>query len=219
MSTAELGGGIFLVKDVADILGLKLSKVRRWLKEFWDNRFATQFGKYSWGDDDNLAVNFYTLIEFIAFAKLREHGISAQRIQKFHCKLATQLNTPYPFAKTKLLTDKKDVWFEYYNEVVKLDGKNQIALKKILLPYLHKIEYDEVNSIALRYYPLGKTHKVVIDPDHQFGQPTIVGTNIKATVIFSLYKGKESRQNICHLYNLSKKQVDDAISYCKKIAA
>lgn len=217
-SPPRINEGIFLIKDVANIIGLPVAKVRFWLTEFWNNRFSVNKGGYSFGDNYNRAVNFYTLIEFITFAKLREQGISAQKLQKFHKILSTELNTPYPFAKTKLLNDKRSVWYEHSGELVKIDGKRQLSLSRVLSPYLNKIEFDKDN-IALRYYPLGKNHKIVIDPKHQFGQPTILGTNIKAEIIYFLYKGKETKKNICELYNLTIQQVNDAINYCDKIAA
>lgn len=215
---ARLGEGVFLVADVAKILELPLPKVRFWLLEFWNKKFGSEHGKYSFGEDKNRAVNFLTLIEFIAFAKLREQGISAQRIQKFHKHLSGILDTKYPFAETKLLTDKKDLWYERYDEIVRHDGKSQMTLKKIVEPYLRKIEFDK-NRIARRYFPLGKAKNVVIDPEHQFGQATIVGTNIKVKTIYALYEGDESIENICELYNLKEKQVTDAITYCEKLAA
>lgn len=215
---AKLGEGIFLVTDVARILELPLPSVRHWLLEFWNKKFGTEYGKYSFGDDKNRAVNFLTLIEFIAFAKLRQHGISAQRIQKFHKDLSLILNTKYPFAETKLLTDKKQLWYGRFDQIVRHDGKQQLTLEKFVAPYLKKIEFDQ-NMIAQRYFPLGKKKNVVIDPNHQFGQPTIVGTNIKVKTIYSLYEGDESVESICHLYDLNHQQVDDAIHFCEKFAA
>lgn len=64
---AELGSGIFTVSDIAEILDLKASKVRYWLKEYWDGIFAEQSQQqYSWGAGVK-AVNFYTLIEFFVY--------------------------------------------------------------------------------------------------------------------------------------------------------
>lgn len=214
----KIGEGIFLIKDICDITGLPYHKVRHWLLEFWDKRFGKDHGHYSYGDSDNRAINFNTLIEFIVFAKLRKEGISAQKIQRYHKALSKELNTAFPFAKSKIQTDGKEVWYEVFGELSKIDGKRQLSFKKILSPFLKNIEFDE-NQIAKRYYPLGKKHKVVIDPNHQFGQPTILGTNIKVYVIYSLYKGKEPKQSICELYDLKMQQVNDAIAYCKKIAA
>lgn len=209
----KIGEGIFLVRDIAKILNLPTSKIRRWLNEFWNKRFSNSTYNYSFGDKGNEAVNFYTLIEFITFSALRNNNISAQHIQKFHQYLTTKLKTPFPFATTKISTDQVSVYYETFNEYVKYDGKNQISLKKILEPFLLKIDFNQEN-IAERYFPLGKDHSIVIDPKHQFGQPTIFGTNIKVDTIYSLYKAEESKKTISFLYNLTFSQIDDVIAFC-----
>lgn len=218
-STAQpkIGEGIFLIKDVSEILRLPYAKVRHWLIEYWNNRFGKKHGGYSFGDDGNKAINFYTLIEFLCFYKLREEGLSAHKIQKIHDVLSKDLKTIYPFAKYSLYTDGKHVWYEHIENLVRIDGKRQISFKQILEPYLKNIDFDK-NQIATRYFPIGREHKVVVDPKHQFGQPTIVGTNIKIETIYNLLNGGETKESVSYLYDLSLPQVNDAILYYKKVA-
>lgn len=217
---ARIGQGVFLLSDISKIIGLPTGKIRYWLVEFWNNRFGENFGGYSFGDDKNRAVNFNTFIEFIAFAKFRECGISAQYVQKIHGTLSKEFNTPYPFTKTRFFTDEKyNVWYENHFEIIKLDGKNQLSSKKILAPFLNKIEFDE-NSIAMRYFPLGKEFSIVIDPKRQFGQPTITETNIKAETIYNqIVYGGETKESMCELYNLTHKQINDTMLFYNKMVA
>lgn len=204
----QLGQGIFLTRDVANILNLPYSKVRSGMAEFWND--------YTFGEKGNKAVNFYTLIEFYTFYQLRKEGISAQMIKKAHQKIGVELNTPYPFAKN-ILTDGKKIWYEFLENLVNADGKQQIVIKPILLPFLTKIEFNQDN-IADKYFPLNKSKAVVIDPRFQFGQPTITGTAIKVETIVQLYNGGESQKNIAALYDLKPAQVKDAIAYHIKCA-
>ncbi|HXP50824.1 MAG TPA: DUF433 domain-containing protein [Bacteroidia bacterium] len=212
----QIGGGIYLITDVCEILRLPYQKVRYWLNEFWDNGFGINHGGYSFGEKGNKAVNFHTLIEFYTFYKLREQGVSSQKIRKAHNMIAKDLKVQYPFASA-VYTDGIDMWYNYLEECIKLDGKKQIALKKVLAPYLKKIEFGE-DHIAIKYFPIGKNRNVVVDPHHQFGAPTIVGTNIKTETIIQLKKGGESKESICLLYNLNLHQVNDAILYYRKTA-
>ena len=150
----RLGEGIFLTSDVAEILQLPYSKVRRWIVELWDNRLATD-GTYSFGEEGNKAVNFYTLIEFYTFYQLRLKGVSAQKIQKVHKTISKELNTPYPFA-TNIRTDGKEIWYDYLDELVNANGKKQLDIKAVLEPFLHKIEFGK-NILAELYFPLEKS--------------------------------------------------------------
>lgn len=213
----KLGEGIFLVTDVAEILNLPLPKVRRWLLQFWDKNFGQEAGLYSFGEERNRAVNFYTLIEFYTFYQLKNKGLSTQKIQKFHRQISKELKTKYPFAHSELSTDGKAVWYKHLENIIKADGKKQIDLVHILKPFLHKIEFGK-NKIAEKYYPLEKSKNVVVDPKHQFGQPTISGTNIKTKTIYNLYRSGEPNENICNLYDISLKKVKDAVCFHQKVA-
>jgi uncharacterized protein (DUF433 family) len=83
---------------------------------------------------------------------------------------------------------------------------------------MHRLDFDK-NNLAQRLYPLGKNTSIIVDPRHQFGQPTISGTNLFPETIYNLYKNKESKKFIALSYDISVKQVNDAIEYCKKLAA
>ena len=76
-----IGEGIFLIRDVSEILLLPYSKVRYWLIEFWEGRFSKDY-RYVLGSKENRSVNFYTLIEFYTFYHLRLHGLSSQKNSK-----------------------------------------------------------------------------------------------------------------------------------------
>jgi uncharacterized protein (DUF433 family) len=208
-----VGAGVFLAKDVSEILNLPYSSVRYWMFEFWDGRFSQSHKSlYTFGEKGNKAIDFLTLIEFYTFYQLRKRGVSSQKIQKAHHYISKQLNTKYPFALAGISTDGKKIWYEYLENMINADGTNQIDMKRIIEPFLDKIDFGD-NYHAERYFPLGKTHQVVIDPQHQFGQPTLPGTNLKTDTIFKLYRGGETKKSICILYDISQKQVSDAILY------
>ena len=214
-ASPKINEGIYLVTDVAEILILRPSKVRRWLKDFWDGQFGHEFS-YSFGERGNKAVNFYTLIEFNTFYQLRVRGISAQKIHKFHEIMSKDLKTPYPFAGN-IRTDGKTLWYEYLDNLIKADGKQQLDFREIIEPFLNQIDFG-ADNLASRYYPIKQSKNVVVDPKHQFGQPTITGRNIRLDVIKKLYEGGESKENICILYDLQASQVDDALGYYKRTA-
>ncbi|HVW98157.1 MAG TPA: DUF433 domain-containing protein [Mucilaginibacter sp.] len=204
----KVGEGIYTARDIADILNLPYHKVSYSMREFWDG--------YTFGIKGNKAINFYTLIEFYTFYKLRELSVSAQEIKKAHAKISADLNTIYPFAR-KIHTDgKKGIWYEYLESLIKADNRKQLSLKPILGPFLSKIEFN-ADDIAARYFPT-EAKKVVIDPAMQFGQPTITGTSIKVEIIKGFIKGGESKETICKLYKLHIDQVEDAILYFKRSA-
>jgi uncharacterized protein (DUF433 family) len=218
--------GVFLYKDVAEILCLDPKKVRRWITNFWDNSLAHDT-KYSFGSKGSKAVNFYTLIEFYTFYKLREEGFSAQYIQKIHQLISKELDTPYPFAKAGIEHDrpvegvslkKRKIWYKEVEHIVCANGRRQLAFKRIIEPFLKKIEFDHEGQLPQRFFPLEDSRNVVVDPKHQFGQPTVTGTNIKTQTLYNLFLGGESYNDISTMYGIAPKKVKDAIGYHQRAA-
>jgi uncharacterized protein (DUF433 family) len=60
---------------------------------------------------------------------------------------------------------------------------------------------------------LGKEHQIVVDPHHQFGQPVIENTNLLAETIYDLCKAGEKKEMLSHLYNISVKEINDAVAF------
>lgn len=215
---AQLGEGVYSVSDAAEILRLPTYKVRRWLKEYWNKRLMGGNIAYSWGEGRDVAFNFATLIEFYVFFQLKEAGVRTKKILIAHEKLAHRFKTPVPFASLQLLTDGgRILFYADGGDIVDVEPNFQYNFKEIIQPFCRKIEFD-CDKIATRFYPLGKDTQIVVDPHHQFGQPTIENTNILPHTIWTYYKGGETPEFIASIFDLTHKQIADAIKFCKKAA-
>jgi len=217
----QLGAGIYTIPDISRLLGLPQPKVRRYLNKYWDERLGKPLFNetYSWSAGNNIkAVNFYTLIELYTCFHLQELGVSIQQILKSRIAIAKDLGTPYPFASEKLLSDGKKIWYEFKDCIVKADGSKQTDFVDFIRQFANNIEFNAA-KVAEKFWPAGRNSNVVVDPHHQFGQPVLNGTNINAEVIFSMYESGEPADTIGILYDLTQKQVNDAISFYKKSVA
>jgi uncharacterized protein (DUF433 family) len=213
----QLGGGIYTIPDVSRILGLPQQRARTWLIEYWNSRFSSGRG-YSWGQGKDKAINFLALIEFYVFYQLRFHGVSAQRAVKAHDLISKTLKNPYPFATSKILTDGKSVLFSPdVNTIINADPTLQYNLKEIIERFCTKIEFGD-DFLANRFFPQGTQSVIVVDPEHQFGQPVISGTNIPAETIYNYIRGGDKINFIARLYELTEKQVKDAVDFYSKAA-
>ncbi|MBM2814613.1 MAG: hypothetical protein HW421_1375 [Ignavibacteria bacterium] len=217
---SSLGIGIFTAPDISEILQLPTYKVRRWIKAYWDNCFAIQQNEtYSWGAGKEKAVDFNTFIEIYIFVKLRELGLSPKKILTAHKLISEEFQIKFPFAFTKILAGEKDIFYYFDKDVViKADITKQLGFKNLIELYYKKIDFS-FDNLAERYWPLGKGHSIVVDPKHQFGAPTIDGTNILTNTIYGFYKGGESIDFIASIYNINVQQVKDAIYYYQRKAA
>lgn len=218
-NSPKLGLGIYTVPDIAKLLKIPYYKANRWVNEYWDRRLGATFkSRYSWTDGKAKAVSFHTMIELYTFFQLSGVGVRTPVILEAHEILASQFKTPFPFATSFILdnisTDGKKIFFQKNDEVIyNVDSTNQLNLKFIRL-FFKKLEFDH-KELASRLWPLGKSKSVVVDPSHQFGQPVIDGTNIQPTTLYSLHQAGEPKEFIASIYNLTKKQIKDAIEYCE----
>ena len=217
-NTPKLGLGIYTVPDVALLLKIPYFKANRWINEYWDLKLGAEFdSKYSWTDGKAKAVSFHTMIELYIFFQLSDVGVKTPIILEAHGILAKQFKTPFPFATSVILenmsTDGKKIFFQKNDEIINVDSAQQLNLKFIKL-FFNKLEFDR-KELASRLWPLGKKKSVVVDPSHQFGQPVIYGTNVQATTLFNLHQSGEPTEFIASIYDLKKKQIEDAIEYCQ----
>lgn len=206
--------------DVSQILHLPKSTVRHWMSEYWDNRIATRRGStYSFGAKGNKAIDFLTLMEFYTFYQLRKKGVSVKKIIDAHEEIGKVYNTRFPFALSKKISSGQNkVWYEYLDEMICADGKHQLTLKKVIEPFLSKIEFND-GQLASRFSPLGNGRFVVVDPKIQFGEPVISGTRITTSTIFKLLRGGERKEHIALLYDLPQAAINDVEEFYSKQAA
>jgi uncharacterized protein (DUF433 family) len=216
----SLGTGIYTMPDVAAILDLPLPKVRRWFRSYW----AAQFGestntRFSEGEGRELVVNFHTLIEFYVFYCLRESGVSVQRIVNAHKILEERLKTPHPFATATILAEQGGrILFDEIGQLIRADKSLQLVIRQFIEPFCRNIEFGS-DKLAKTFYPLGRESSIVVDPRRRFGQPVISNTNITPDTVFGLHRAGESNEFIGRIYDLTAKQVADAIAYNSRNAA
>ena len=221
LNKKHLGAGIYTVADISKFLEIPKYKVRRYLNDYWNEKLGKKLfnDSYSWSVDNKVkAVNFYTLIELYTCFALQDLGVKPKEILKSRYAMSKDLNIPYPFASGKLLTDGRKIWYEFKDSIVKADGSKQSDFVEFIRDFASKIDFNS-NKIPEKFWPNGKGSDVVINPHNQFGQPVVNGTNINAEVIYSMFESGESLDTIGILYDLTEKQVKDAVTFYKKSAA
>lgn len=217
----QLGKGIYSIPEAAAILNMPVSKVRRWVKKYWELEFLQLAdASYTWGERREKAFHFLTLIEIIAVDSFREIGVSFPKIKLAHSKLSEILETNYPFAHAELMTDGKRIFHHYLEEsLLEVDEKQQFSFTQLVAPYCQKIDFQDKNHLAERFWPLGKDHDIVVDPHHSFGQPVIKGTNTAVETIYSMLNAGESAKFVASIYDLNLNAVEDVMSFMKRSAA
>lgn len=210
----EIGSGVYSVPDAAHILGFPIDKVRRWIKSYWENKFTADGTPYTWGEGRDRGFNFYTLVELIVIYALREKNVSFQKIISARSHLKKIIGVEYPFASKQIMSDGDKLFYQIDEDLLlDVNLKNQYSFKDIVKPYCNKLDFDAIDKLAERFWPLGKDRNIVVDPKHRLGEPTISGTNISVAIIAGMAARGEDVETIANVYGLTARQVKDAIEF------
>jgi uncharacterized protein (DUF433 family) len=217
----QLGNGVFTTVEIAHILHLPYHKVHTWINKYWEGELGKIYEhNYSWIIDNTKAVGFHTLIEFYVMLQFAEAGVTTRQVLNAHKELSKSFHTPFPFAQKKVLenihTDGNKIYLSQDGHTLTLDGTRQLNLSFIKL-FFKKLDFGE-DLVAAKYWPMGKSCKIVCDPHHKFGQPTIHGTNIQAEAIYHMFMAKEPINFIADVYKITPKNVKDAVEFYRSAA-
>jgi uncharacterized protein (DUF433 family) len=117
----------------------------------------------------------------------RDHGVSLQTIRIASERAAAKFHTNCPFSVKRFDTDGTSIFAtlqkESSDKVVLEDiARGQYCFEKILRPFFRKLEYGR-NFDLVRFWPLSKSGRVVLDPTRKFGKPIDSETGVPTQVI------------------------------------
>jgi uncharacterized protein (DUF433 family) len=205
--------GIYTAIDASRILRVPYNKAKYWFQYYAKHKLFETIGhRYNHPIKDVISINFLTLIEMYMFFLLKENDIKTKDIINAHTRMSEFYNTPYPFAFKDIYTSGKEILFNDKGQLRLGKDVQQLLIQEYIEPFSKKIRFSNRN-IAHKFYPLGIEKNVVVDPNHQVGQPIIDNTNILTDTIFDYYNANESKESISELFNISIEQINDVIEF------
>lgn len=191
-SSRYVGVGLYTFPEAARIVGINPAKLRRWVSQY---RRKTPGAEYlskpvisrSFQDGEHI-LTFLELVDLLFIKLFREQGVSMQVIRQAAEEAARRFDTPYPFAVKRFDTDGKRIFAtlkaESQVERVVLElGKGQMVFDAIVRPLFRKLDYQNGGD-ALRYWPLDRQGRVVLDPQRSFGKPIDAETGVPARALY-----------------------------------
>jgi len=83
--------------------------------------------------------------------------------------------------------------------------------------FLDKVEFDPLDAVARRMYPLGREVPVAIDPERSFGVPQVRG--IRTEVIVELLDAGEAPQTVARMWGMDAREVEAARTWERSLRA
>jgi uncharacterized protein (DUF433 family) len=125
-----------------------------------------------------------------------------------------------PFSTRRFRTDGKTIFLEITKDVGEGDlidlKRRQMAFRTVVEPSLRDLEFD-ADAVA-RWYPLGLSRAVVIDPARAFGRPLAEG-GVPTEVLASAARVEGSIEKAANAYEVPPAAVRDAVAFERNLAA
>jgi uncharacterized protein (DUF433 family) len=217
-----LGHGIYTLPEAARLTHLKPRRVREWFGGRANGRASTPVldGDYPAVDGDR-AISFHDLIELFVAGQLRDRGVSLRNLRTVHEGLQAQLRTKHPFCRREILTRDGQVFTlgldERGQEEMIEVLRRQRVFPDILLPFRHRIDYDEATEMAKRWCI---ADQVVIDPEICLGKPTVAGIGMTTAVLAAAYQANgHDAELVADWFRVHPKHVLAAVDFERSLAA
>lgn len=178
VATSYLGVGLYSIPEAGRIVGAPISRVRRWLDP--ESGVVERCLNPA-----ERTITFVELMDLFFIRMFRDEGVSLQTIRKVSEAAAKKFRAAHPFAVKRFDTDGKTVFATLKSdpdeqELVEDLAKSQYVFDNILRPFFRKLEYDRY---AIRYWPLERDGRVVLDPERHFGKPIDAESGIPTKTI------------------------------------
>ena len=224
-----LNAGIYTVPEASRLTGVSTGRIRRWLKGY---TYTARKKRYSsprlWTGqfkavDNKLALGFLDLIEVKLVDAFLSLGVSWGVIHKARDHAQKWFpGESHPFCTRKFLTDGRQIFLQLHREtgeasLVEIAG-NQQVFAQIMQPFLKELEFSAENALE-RWWPLGRDHRIAVDPRRNFGQPIIFQEGIPTHTLVRSVRANGSAEEVARWYEISPEAVQEAVEFENKLAA
>lgn len=211
--------------EAGRLVGLTSTRVRRWLSGYG----------YTYGDTvrhqppvlqgrgtaDSYA-SFLDLVDLLFVKRFLDHGISLQRVRLAFDEAHGILGTRH-FARQTFFTDGRNIHLQVRKKgeaILELISGGQWVIAQVIRQLAEQIEFESPEGLARRWYPLGRSKPVVLDPFVSFGAPSIVDRGVKTANVHDLFIAeKQNLGAVRAWWDLTDSEIEAAVEFEIALAA
>jgi uncharacterized protein (DUF433 family) len=217
---------LYPAAEAGRFVGLGAGRVRRWL-EGYNYQYLAQLRHQRpvirrGNRPSTTYASFLDLVDLLFVKRFLDHGVSLQRARKALDEAARILGTDH-FARQSFFTDGRSIYLQVKDEgdaILQLLSGGQWVIAEIILQLADHIEFDPSTELALRWYPMGAEHLVVLDPLVLFGRPGIAGRGVATANVYDLFVAeRRSTRRVCSWMGLAQEEVEAAVEFEERLAA
>ena len=158
-------------------------------------------------------VSFWDLVEVIAIDRLKEAGLSLRQIRHVVANCQEIWRISRPLVTLRFKTDGREIFVDRGDVLVEVGKRKRAqAWNELLQPFLQELDYD-AQQLARRWWPMGRSAPIVVDPDYGFGLPVVSGSGVRTEIILERFRAGDLHEQIADDFNLSPIDVQRALQF------
>ncbi len=219
--------GIYSLPEAAHLLCTNAQSVRRWLLGY---RFSLRDGRASASApifhpqlpqlDKKTTIGFLDLVELMFIKEFREQGLSLPYIRASAARAAQKWGTQHPFCLKRFSSDGFEIFEtvrdELGDEQIQEVISKQYHFQAVLSPYLRQLQYNSSGDVE-RWWPLGKSRPVFLDPRIAFGKSVV--SSVPTEAVYAAVKANDSEKTVAEWLGVSLQEVKAAVEFEETRAA
>lgn len=227
--TTPLSKGIYSIPEAVRLTGVSLGRVRRWLFGYRSSQKGGRNVNHSpvWNSDykpleGRYALSFYDMIELKFVNAFLQAGVSWKVLRRARVKAEELFNTEHPFCTGRFATDGITI-IEKASDETNVGSmydflKDQKLFKEITQHFIKQLDFSDDGYIQ-RWWPCGKEGLVVIDPEKNFGRPTLACFGVTTDILAESFKSLGSIEDVADWYEIPENDVKAAVDFENRNAA
>lgn len=222
----SVGQGVYAVGEASRLTGVDPARVRRWFAGYAFPRASGRrvmppvIHAHDRRVDGQLQLTFLDLIEIRLIDAFRRAGVPWAELRRAADVGSRIFQTEHPFASRQFRTDGRRMFAETAGDAagaLTIQTRDfQQVFPGVIEKSLVSVDYDE--TIAVRWWPLGKQHRVVVDPRRSFGRPVGAASGVPAAIL-AAYARHHGDVAASRWYDVDRREVRDCSAMADRLAA
>lgn len=225
-----IGKGVYGPAEAARLVHIPQQRINRWTRGYtYQYKGETRHtppliaGGTEPSTHKGPILSFLDLLEVRFLDAFLVHGVSRKAVRIAALNARELLGRHHPFSTRIFKTDGRSIFAEiargaddkHLLDVV----KNQFVFTRIISPSLYEGVEFNTSDDPQRWWPLGKKHAVVIDPERGFGAPIVARSGVPTSILANAMKAEGSIAFVANWYEVSEREVRDAVLFEERLAA
>jgi uncharacterized protein (DUF433 family) len=213
-----IGIGLYTPSEAERLTGIRASKIIRWLHghDIADQHYEPLWRPQVDLKDGHVYLGFRDLMEVRVANAFISRGLSAQKVRRAIEIAREMIGEERPLSTARFRTDGRTVFLQ----VLEQDGderlidlfRNQFSFREVLEPSLKNLELDD-DGVPARWWPIGKTKRILVDPEKSFGQPIEADSGVPAAILASAAKAEGSPEAAALAWRVSVSSIRRAVEF------